>query len=140
MGGEEALALVDLADVTRTFEVNALAPLRVTRALLPALRQGSRRLIVHLTSKMGSLADNRSGGYYAYRMSKVALNMACRSLAIDLEPDGLSSVVLHPGWVKTDMGGPHARLEVEEAVASLLATIDALGPGHSGGFFDQDEL
>jgi NAD(P)-dependent dehydrogenase (short-subunit alcohol dehydrogenase family) len=135
---ESELSTLDLAEVRRVLEVNTLGPLRVTRAFLPLLRRGKRPKLVHITSLMGSLADNRSGSALAYRMSKAALNMASRNLALELASDGILSVVLHPGWVKTDMGGSRAPLPVEEAVAALIRTIDLLTLKHNGGFFDRE--
>lgn len=136
MGSREPLARVDLADVSKTFEANAVGPLRVTRALLPNLRIGSRKLVLHLSSKMASISDNGSGGYYAYRMSKVALNMMSKSLAVDLEPEGISSVVVHPGWVQTSMGGPHAPVSVEASAAALIELATTLDRSASGSFID----
>jgi NAD(P)-dependent dehydrogenase (short-subunit alcohol dehydrogenase family) len=133
---------LDWEDLLHTFSVNALGALRVTRALLPRLRQSQVRKVVHISSRMGSIDDNTSGGAYAYRMSKAALNMASRSLAADLKSEHFASVVLHPGWVKTDMGGAEAPLAVEGAVASLVRTIDGLTPEDSGKFlsFDAHEI
>lgn len=136
MGGVHPLAEVEAADLLRTFEVNAVAPLLVTRALLPALARGAHAWAVHVSTKMASLSDNTSGGYYAYRMSKVALNMMSRSLAVDLAGQGVSSIVMHPGWVKTDMGGPNARLEVEDAARAILQTVAGLDRSASGTFID----
>ena len=136
MGRLVPLAEVDLEDVLHTFAVNAVSPLRVTRALLPSLRRGTARRIVHITSKMGSIDDNKSGGAYGYRMSKTALNMASRSLATDLRGEEMVSAVLHPGWVKTDMGGPGAMISAEESVQGLLRVIDGLTLAHSGRFFN----
>jgi NAD(P)-dependent dehydrogenase (short-subunit alcohol dehydrogenase family) len=134
-GGIEDL---DLDEVRRVFEVNTLGPLRVTRAFLPLLRRGrTPRRLVHITSLMGSIADNRSGGSYPYRISKCALNMASVNLAHELADDGVVSVVLHPGWVRTDMGGSGATLAVDEAVGALIDTIDDLTMEHSGGFYDR---
>ncbi|MFN5220440.1 MAG: SDR family oxidoreductase, partial [Cyanobacteriota bacterium] len=93
----DSLATFDADSVRRQFEVNALAPLLLCRALLPNLASGSR--VALITSRMGSIDDNGSGGYYGYRMSKVALNMAGRSLAIDLAPRGIAVAILHPGMV-----------------------------------------
>lgn len=139
MGGRGGLDALDPAEVRRHFEVNALGPLRIVRAFLPLVRRGRPvRRIVHMTSLMGSIEDNRSGDAYPYRMSKAALNMASRSLAIDLAADGIVSAVLHPGWVRTRMGGRSAPLEVETAVGSLIQTIEALGPEKSGGFYDRE--
>lgn len=139
MGDWTSVDEIDLDEVRQHLEVNALGALRVTRAFLPLIRSGRGvRRLVHMTSLMGSIDDNRSGDAYGYRMSKAALNMASRSLAVDLADEGIVSVALHPGWVKTRMGGPSARLTVEEAVASLIATIDRLGPAESGGFYDRE--
>jgi len=116
------------------FQVNSLGPMRVTRALLGNLRAGRRKLVVNMTSKMGSIADNTSGGAHGYRASKAALNMLTRSMAIDLADEGFTCVVLHPGWVATRMGGAAAPLSVEESVRGLLRVIDALGPDDTGSF------
>jgi len=93
---------------------------------------------VQITSLMGSIGDNSSGGYWAYRLGKAALNMATRNLAHDLKSDGIVVVALHPGWVRTEMGGPEAPLTAQEAVASLVRTIDRLTPKRSGAFLDRD--
>lgn len=139
MGSHEGLEELDLDRVRRTFEVNAVGPLRVTRAFLDLLRAGRPpRRIVNMTSLMGSIDDNRSGDAYSYRLSKAALNMATRSMAVDLSAEGIVAVVLHPGWVRTDMGGSSARTPVEEAVASLVRTIESLDMDRSGGFYDKD--
>ena len=136
--GERDATLMTLkaADVKMVLEVNTLGPLRVSRAFLPLLRKGASPRIVTLTSLMGSIADNRMGGSWAYRMSKTALNMAARNMALELGKTGIVTTVLHPGWVRTDMGGPHAPLLPEQAVADLIRTIDALAMEHNGGFFD----
>ena len=136
MGELSGLEGLDFDDVRETFEVNAIGPLRLVRALLPRLRDSGVRKIAHITSKMGSIDDNTSGGAYGYRMSKAALNMASRSLSIDLGRDGIMSVVLNPGWVQTDMGGRGAPTPVEASVEGLIAQIDALTPDRSGRFFD----
>ncbi|HET7691825.1 MAG TPA: SDR family oxidoreductase [Gemmatimonadota bacterium] len=139
MGSHEDLESLDLDVVRRTFEVNAIGPIRVTRAFVDLLMGGKRpRRIVNMTSLMGSIDDNRSGDAYAYRMSKAALNMATRSMAVDLSRDGVVAVVLHPGWVRTAMGGKSAPTPVEEAVASLVRTIESLDMDRSGGFYDRD--
>jgi NAD(P)-dependent dehydrogenase (short-subunit alcohol dehydrogenase family) len=139
MGSREDLESLDLQLVRRTFEVNAVGPIRVTRAFLDLLKGGGRpRRIVNMTSLMGSIDDNRSGDAYAYRMSKAALNMATRSMAVDLSGDGIVAVVLHPGWVRTAMGGKSAPTPVEEAVSSLVRTIESLDVDRSGGFYDRD--
>jgi len=93
---------------------------------------------VTITSGMGSITDNTSGGAFAYRSSKAAVNMVMRSLAIDLAPRGITCVVINPGWVQTDMGGQHARLTTSESVAAMRHLIDKLGPAESGKFFNYD--
>jgi NAD(P)-dependent dehydrogenase (short-subunit alcohol dehydrogenase family) len=134
---EQRLPDLDFAEVRQVFEVNCLGALRVSRVFLPLLKKAPGAKLVHITSLMGSLADNHSGGAYGYRMSKAALNMASINLALELQRDRMVSVVLHPGWVKTDMGGPNAPLGIEEAVLAMVQTIDRLGPEHSGGFLDR---
>jgi NAD(P)-dependent dehydrogenase (short-subunit alcohol dehydrogenase family) len=134
MGAWESLEGLDLADVLATFSTNALGPIRVTRALLPKLREGKGRKVAHLSSKMGSISDNSSGGAYAYRMSKAALNMASKTMAVDLRGEGILSVVLSPGWVKTDMGGANAPTDVKDSVAGMVKVLDSLGPADSGRF------
>ena len=133
-GALKPLEEVEAEDLLRTFDVNAVGFLRVVRALLPRLGQGSK--IVGITSGMGSLADNKGGGAYGYRMSKAALNMAVRSMAVDLRGRGIICAVLNPGWVKTDMGGPNATLPVETSASNLLRVTDALLPEQSGSFLD----
>ena len=125
---------LDPHGIRRQFEVNALAPLLLARALVNQMPHGAK--LVLMTSRMGSIDDNTSGGSYGYRMSKVALNMAGKSLAIDLEPLGIAVAILHPGLVRTRMiqfnpSGIHP----EQAVEGLLARIDALTMANSGSFW-----
>lgn len=136
MGKMQALADLDHADLLRTFDTNALGPVRVTGALLPHLRRGSRRKIVHVTSGMGSIGDNTSGGAYGYRMSKAALNMACKSMANDLRREGFTVIVVNPGWVKTDMGGSGAPTPVDESAKLMMDLFDRITPSDTGTFFD----
>lgn len=134
--GRSSLGSLDYDELQRAFEVNALGPLRVAEALLDNLRRGERRLIASVTSKMGSIADNGSGGSYAYRASKAALNMIARSLSVDLGPEGFTCVVLHPGWVRTAMGGDAASLGVDESVRGMLEVLAGLTPARNGQFLD----
>ncbi|RKH57733.1 SDR family oxidoreductase [Corallococcus llansteffanensis] len=127
---------VSLEDALQMLQVNALGTLRVTRALLPRLRETRGAKIASLSSGLGSIADNTSGGSYGYRMSKAALNMAMRSLAQDLRGEGLIAVAISPGWVQTDMGGSSAPTQVSESAAGLLAVLDRLTLPDSGSFFD----
>lgn len=129
--------LEDAAAWVNTFAVNSVAPLVLARAVLANVAAAEGKLIA-ITSKMGSIGDNGSGGYIAYRSSKAALNAAWRSLAIDVAPQGVTAAVLHPGWVKTRMGGDAAPLTPEQSVANMRRTIDSLGQEQSGGFFNHD--
>ncbi len=125
---------LDVESLRRQFEVNAVAPLRLTRALLGHLPAGAK--VILMTSRMGSIDDNSSGGAYGYRMSKVALNMAGKSLAIDLRPRGIAVALLHPGMVRTRMTGfSEQGISTEESVRGLLARIDALTLETSGTFW-----
>jgi len=128
----DGLEQLNAAGVRRQFEVNALAPLLLSRALLNNLGSGSKLALI--TSRMGSIDDNGSGGYYGYRMSKTALNMAGRSLAIDLRPRGIAVAILHPGMVATRMVG-FTGIPPEEAAQGLLARIEALDLNNSGNFW-----
>lgn len=124
---------LDLQGMRKQFEVNALGPLRCTTALRENLERGSK--VVLITSRMGSIDDNSSGGAYGYRASKAALNMIGKSMAIDLKPHGVAVALLHPGMVKTDMVGPNGQVEPEVAAEGLLARIDELTLANSGGFW-----
>jgi NAD(P)-dependent dehydrogenase (short-subunit alcohol dehydrogenase family) len=124
--------------VEQVLAVNAIGPMRVTRALLPNLRLGTTRQIVHISSGLGSIEENTGGGYYGYRESKAALIMFNRSLAADLEKEGFTCVVMSPGWVRTDMGGPEANLSPEESVTGMRKVIAALTPAASGTFQSWD--
>jgi NAD(P)-dependent dehydrogenase (short-subunit alcohol dehydrogenase family) len=120
-------------DVRAQLEVNAIGPLRVVRALRGRLARGAKVALV--TSRMGSIGDNGSGGSYGYRMSKAALNAAGVSLARDLAADGISVAILHPGYVRTEMTGGHGNVDPETAAAQLVERIDALEPATSGTFW-----
>lgn len=131
----DSLDAPDYEGIRRQFEVNAVGPLRVTAALRQNLQKGSK--IAFITSRMGSIADNTSGGVYGYRMSKAALNMAAMSVARDLEPAGIAVAILHPGMVSTEMIGMRGEIQPEEAAAGLLARIDELDIHNSGTFWHQ---
>ena len=130
-----SIADMDAERARRIFEVNCLGPMRVTQALLPALRAGDRKLIVNITSMLGSIERNTRGGYYGYRESKAALNMFTRSLAAELGPDGFTCIVMNPGWVRTDLGGPNARLSPAESIGAMITVIDGLTPADTGAFY-----
>ncbi|NBC31635.1 MAG: SDR family NAD(P)-dependent oxidoreductase [Alphaproteobacteria bacterium] len=130
------IGAVPYAAWQEVLDTNVMGAMRVTEAFLPHLRAGERKTIVAMTSKMGSMADNTSGGQYIYRSSKAALNAVFRSLALDLAPEGFLVSILHPGWVRTDMGGPRALIDVHESVTGLRRVIEGLTPDESGRWFD----
>ena len=121
------------ARIRRQFEVNALGPLRVVEALSDRLAEGAK--IGLMTSRMGSIDDNGSGGSYGYRASKTALNAIGKSLAIDLAPRGIAVFLLHPGYVATDMVGGTGDVSPEQAASNLIARLDALGMEETGTFW-----
>jgi len=127
----------DAQDAIVTFDVNTLGAIRVSIALLDRLHASSVKKLVAITSGMGSIGDNSTGGAWAYRMSKAALNMAFKNFALELHRHGISCAVINPGWVKTDMGGPGATTPVAESAADILSVIDRLSLEESGSFFDR---
>ena len=131
---KETLENLDFESIRHQFEVNAIGTLRVTRALLSNLKNGSKVII--MTSRMGSIEDNTSGDYYGYRMSKVALSMAGKSLSHDLKPKGISVAILHPGLVQTRMTGfTSSGITPSESVNGLLKRIDELTLENTGTFW-----
>ncbi len=135
-GGLDTLEAEGFLQVMR---VNALGPLLVAQALLPALRRGARKMVVNISSRAGSMTEGlEAEGDYAYRCSKAALNMAGAKLAFDLAADGFTVLGLHPGWVKTDMGGPEAEITAGQSVAGLLDVIASSGPADTGSFRSYD--
>jgi NAD(P)-dependent dehydrogenase (short-subunit alcohol dehydrogenase family) len=127
---------VDFRAWAHVLDVNTMGPLRLIESFTDHLARSDRRLVVTITSGMGSLADNTSGGSIPYRTSKVAVNMVTRSAAIDLASRHITCVVVNPGWVKTDMGGPGARLTSQESVAAMRKLIANLTLEDSGKFFN----
>jgi NAD(P)-dependent dehydrogenase (short-subunit alcohol dehydrogenase family) len=132
----DSLDDAELDNVRGQFELNAIAPLFLTRALAPRLHTGAKLALV--TSRMGSIGDNSSGGYYGYRMSKAALNAAGVSLAHDLKPRGIAVVILHPGSVRTEMTRGHGMIDADESVRGLLQRIDELRLETTGRFLHQN--
>jgi len=132
----DGLEDVDADKVRAQLEVNAIAPLFLTRALAPRLHTGSK--VALITSRMGSIGDNGSGRYYGYRMSKAALNAVGVSLAHDLKPRGIAVVLLHPGSVRTEMTRGHGMIETDESVRGLLQRIDELRLETTGRFLHQN--
>lgn len=134
----QTIGNIDYDAWEKVLNVNTMGALRVSEAFVDHVARSEQKLIVTLTSGMGSIADNTSGGFFAYRSSKAAVNMVMRSLAIDLAPRGITCVVINPGWVQTDMGGPHGNQTPAESVTKLRSLIENLGPGHSGKFVNHD--
>ncbi len=133
--GVNSIRELDVDAMAATYAVNAMGPMRVTQALLPNLEAGSGRTIVNISSVMASIKNNW-GGAYDYRASKAALNMLNSSLAKELGKQGYISVVLHPGWVKTRMGGESAPVEIEDSAAGLVKVIAGLKDADNGKFYD----
>ena len=137
-GAQQELGKIDYAAWEEVMRVNTLAPLKMAECFLPHLEAGKMKMIASLTSRMGSIAENDAGGVYIYRSSTAALNAAARSLALDLAPRGITVIVFHPGWVKTDMGGAGALIDAETSVGGMRAVIKGAGPKDSGRFFNYD--
>ncbi len=120
------------------FKINTMAPLKMVEAFVQQIVRSKLKLIVTITSQMGSIDDNGSGGSYLYRSSKAAANMVVKSLAVDLKEKGITSVAFNPGWVKTDMGGPNAMITVEQSVSDMRKVIDKLTPADTKKFIGND--
>lgn len=127
---------LDYAAWARVLDANTLGPMRVVEAFLENVAKSRLKQVVTITSGMGSLEDNASGGSYAYRSSKAAVNMVMKSLSIDLAPRGITCVVVNPGWVRTDMGGAHGTQSPAESIQALRSVIAALRPEDSGKFLN----
>ena len=130
-----SLADIDFDEFETVLRINTIGPVRVVRALLPNLRAGALRKVINVSTNLSSMAGNDEGGFYVYRESKAALNMFTRSLAAELGPEGFTCIVLHPGWVRTDMGGPDASLDAKESVVGIRRVIDDLRPTDNGSFW-----
>ena len=129
---------VDGPAMVEVLYTNAVAPVLLTQLLIDNVRKGSGKKLVYVSSKMGSIADNGRGGSYIYRSSKTALNSVVKSLALDLAPEGIATATLHPGWVRTDMGGPNGLIDAPESVSGMLNVIDGLSVANTGQFFNYD--
>lgn len=138
--GKESLRLgaIDVDEWLAVLRVDAIAPIKVTEALMDNLAASPRPVVANITSKMGSIADNASGAAYSYRSAKAALNAASKSLAVDLAGRGVVVVVLHPGWVQTDMGGAGALISPATSVHGLRSVIARCAMADSGRFFAYD--
>lgn len=129
---------VDVNSWLQSFQVNCIAPLKMVEAFSEQLLMGKRKTVACMSSKMASMADNGYGNSYIYRSSKAALNAVVKSLSIDLKAQNIISVALHPGWVKTDMGGPDAEISTRECVEQLFTHLSTLTIVDSGRFIDID--
>jgi len=128
----------DYAEWLEAFRINTMGPFKMAETFAKQIARSKQRTIVTITSKMGSIEDNGGGGSYLYRTSKAAVNMVVKSLSIDLKPSGITAVVFHPGWVKTDMGGPGALISAEQSVSGIRQVISRLTLDDSGKFFAYD--
>jgi NAD(P)-dependent dehydrogenase (short-subunit alcohol dehydrogenase family) len=132
------LGAIDVQQWLKVFAINAIAPLKVAEALVDSVAKSELKTIAFMSSKMGSMADNGSGGSYLYRSSKAGLNAVVKSLSIDLADRGIKVAALHPGWVKTAMGGPNALIDASASVTALRQLLARLTPQQSGHFFNYD--
>lgn len=148
-GLKNEMSQMNVKDLTDIYLTNTVAPIMLLKALRPLLKQAaernqsspmgwSRAAVVNITSILGSLASNTTGGYLEYRESKAALNMAARSWALELAPENILVFSIHPGWVQTDMGGKEALLTVEQSVSNMLRVLYGLKPEHHGTFAQYD--
>ena len=119
-------------------KVNLITPLTLTQSIIENIKKGSERKIYFLSSQLGSIGDNTSGGMYIYRSSKTALNQVVKSLSVDLKPMGITVISLHPGWVKTDMGGPNAPVQIDESVKGMMKVIETTDINNTGTFLNYD--
>ncbi len=136
------LGNTDVEEWRRVFEINTIAPLKLVEALLENLALGEGKVIACLSSKVGSMTENTSGGGYIYRSSKAALNSVVKSLSNDLSSKGFTVLALHPGWVQTEMGGPNALIDTQTSAKGLSTVINGANVADSGRFlnFNGDEL
>lgn len=137
-GGWGELGKLDENQWLQVLQVNAIAPIKLTELLRANLVAAEDATVVFLSSKMGSMGDNTSGGSYIYRSSKAALNAAAKSLAIDLASDSIKVAILHPGWVRTDMGGPHGLIDAPASVSGMRRVIAGLTKDQCGNFIAYD--
>lgn len=135
-GPRSGFGETDFDDWLDVLKINTIAPLRMAERFVEHVARSERKLIVSVSSGMGSIAMNDAGGHYPYRASKAALNMVVKGLSADLAARGIITVALSPGWVQTDMGGSSAELTPEESVAGMRAVIDGLTPADSGRFLN----
>ena len=119
-------------------KINLIAPLLITQSIVRNIEISNEKKVYFISSKVGSIDDNRGGGMYIYRSSKTALNQVVKSLSIDLKPLGISVISLHPGWVRTDMGGPNALISVDQSIDGMMSVISSTNIKNSGQFLNYD--
>lgn len=134
----EGFGAIDYGKWFNSFTINTLAPMKMAETLLPQIKRSGRKLIVNISSLMGSLADNGSGGSILYRSSKAALNASMKSLSIDIRDQGVGVLILHPGWVRTDMGGPNGLIDCESSVSGMREVIENFSLAQTGSFIKYD--
>lgn len=127
---------IDIATYTQVLAVNTIGPVRVTQALMPNLRAGEMKKIMNTSSGLGSITGNQYGGYFGYRESKAALNMFTLTLANELAQDGFTCIVMNPGWVRTDMGGPAAPTSVQRSASGIRSVIGKITTADNGTFWN----
>ncbi|XP_003702515.2 SDR family oxidoreductase sniffer [Megachile rotundata] len=144
------LGLVKEEQLTETFFVNTVVPILLSKAFLPLLKTAAnkyenksemnihRSAIINMSSILGSIGDNTTGGFYPYRCSKAALNAATKSMSVDFKEDGILVTSLHPGWVRTDMGGNNAPMDVDTSISNIINTLNSLTEKHTGCFIQHD--
>ncbi|KAK0080705.1 hypothetical protein PV325_013483 [Microctonus aethiopoides] len=141
------IGMVKMEQLTETYLVNTVVPIMFTKAFLPLLKKASdgkqgmgihRAAVINMSSIIGSIAKNTMGGFYPYACSKSALNAATKSMSIDLEEDGILVACMHPGWVKTDMGGTNAPLDIDKSVGDMIKTLQTLTEKQNGSFLQHD--
>lgn len=136
LGKGQRIGAIDYEEWARIMEVNLFGAMATVEAFLPFVTASGKKKIAFMTSLMGSITDNVTGGSYLYRTSKAALNMLVKNLAIELRSQGVTVLAFHPGWVKTDIGGDNAPLTVEESVEGVRMVLNRLKESHTGRFFD----
>jgi NAD(P)-dependent dehydrogenase (short-subunit alcohol dehydrogenase family) len=135
---ERSFGKLDYQAWTKTLMVNTLSPIKMAEAFLPQIKCSEKKLMVGISSLMGSMSDNDMGGSILYRSSKAALNAAMKSLAIDFKGQSIGVLIFHPGWVKTDMGGANALINADESVSGMRSVINSFSLEQSGSFIKYD--
>jgi NAD(P)-dependent dehydrogenase (short-subunit alcohol dehydrogenase family) len=134
--GRDLLGVIDYGDWQDTLAVNSLGAMRISEALIDNLARSERRLIVAISSHMGSIAEIGAPNDYAYRSSKAALNAAMKGLSLELAGRGVGLLLLHPGWVRTRMGGEEAPLTAADSVSAMRGLVERFTPRQSGRFYN----